>query len=643
MREIWPKDVKIYWDPWRNIPLIKPKQEEIDLLYQLRLTEPGDARIAFQGDYEKLKSAMNLEFGGNRVYSKLVEGKCVLLNKVPHWDVMYEVVSSGNVIGQLYYDPYLSTWRFRLTYQGAYIAVQENLVETVVEDQPLYSGKVLGSRSSVSVKQVAIVDRRGVIRGIGEVCDSGITVMRTFHERSLPVECSGKAATLDDVVKHNEEGLKSIEEKSINYLRRLKLRYSGKASTVVSYSGGKDSLVALDLAHRAFGELELIFNDTGLELPETVNNVEKVAEHYGYKLHTASAGDAFWRTIEIFGPPGKDYRWCCKVIKLIPIAKLAKSVWPTGALNIVGQRAYESIDRAKSPLVWRNKWIPHMVSTTPIQHWSQLACWLYIFKRGLPYNRLYEEGFDRLGCYLCPSCALAEYQDVKRLYPALWSKWSVVLEEWRRKLGMPDDWLRLGLWRWLTPSTAKIRIARCLPGYSMNWRGEYTNRLKGSSLNLAPLSAKLISGVLEVEFDKDIQPSAAEKLLTGNALNLGFEVVRESPPVLRKDGYVLDVLGNTLRLINHDEQGFEHLVDLLKLAYRVRGCALCGSCLLWTKRGSVKLTPSGPILQGKLDTGDVRFFIDVCPISDQLVEKVVVPLITGDLKPRRKRAKKSLT
>jgi len=54
---MWPRIARIYWDPWRNIPIVKPRQEEIDLYYVVRLSEPGDARPAFQGDLEKLERA----------------------------------------------------------------------------------------------------------------------------------------------------------------------------------------------------------------------------------------------------------------------------------------------------------------------------------------------------------------------------------------------------------------------------------------------------------------------------------------------------------------------------------------------------------------------------------------------------------
>lgn len=42
--------------------------------------------------------------------------------------------------------------------------------------------------------------------------------------------------------------------------------YGGKVA--VSFSGGKDSTVLLDLARRAFPDMPAVFVDTGLEYPE---------------------------------------------------------------------------------------------------------------------------------------------------------------------------------------------------------------------------------------------------------------------------------------------------------------------------------------------------------------------------------------
>jgi len=642
VKDMWPLTVKLYWDPWRNVPIIKPKQEEIDLLYQLKLSEPGDARPAFRGDYERLRTAIVYEFGDDKLYRKYVEGKFILLNKVPHWDVMYEVVSSGNVIGQLYYDPYSLTWRFRLTYQGAYLALQDNIVDTVRAQPPFHADKVIEKSISTSSKQVVVVDERGSIRGIGEVKGKEVTVTKVFYDRTLPVETSDKEVTLEDVLKYNDEGLESLEDKAIKYLKRIQRRYPG-LKPVVSYSGGKDSLVTLDLAHRAFENLEIIFNDTGLEMPETINNVNTVSNLYDHKLHVASAGDIFWRAVEVFGPTGKDYRWCCKVAKLVPIAKLTKTLWPSGALNMVGQRAFESLDRAKSPLIWRNKWIPHMVSTTPIQYWNQLACWLYVYKHRLPYNVLYEEGFDRLGCYLCPSCALAEFEDVKRIHPDLWEKWLKVLRDWQTKLNMPSEWVKYGLWRWLTPATAKKRVVHRLPGYVINWREEYTLRLRESRVNLVPIEISEVDKTISLKFNRELVPSSIRKVFITNLVNIGFALIKEKSLVFEKNGVKFEFSSDSLRVSPlKDSSALEDLADVLKTIYRVHGCVYCGSCVLWSKKGAVKLTPNGPYPVEHLNSREARLYIEVCPISDQLVEKIVMPLVMNDYGAYKRKTRRKL-
>ena len=73
--------------------------------------------------------------------------------------------------------------------------------------------------------------------------------------------------------------------------------YSGKVA--VSFSGGKDSTVLLDLVRRAFPDIPAVFVDTGLEYPEirefvrTIPNVtwlrpempfSKVLVTYGYPI-----------------------------------------------------------------------------------------------------------------------------------------------------------------------------------------------------------------------------------------------------------------------------------------------------------------------------------------------------------------------
>lgn len=54
----------------------------------------------------------------------------------------------------------------------------------------------------------------------------------------------------------------------------------------VAYSGGKDSTVVLDLAHRADPNVPVCFFDSGLEFPETITYINHLAEQWNLNLHT---------------------------------------------------------------------------------------------------------------------------------------------------------------------------------------------------------------------------------------------------------------------------------------------------------------------------------------------------------------------
>jgi phosphoadenosine phosphosulfate reductase len=141
-----------------------------------------------------------------------------------------------------------------------------------------------------------------------------------------------------------------------------------------------------------------------------------------------------------------DERWCCKVCKLQPVKELIRMQWGE-CLSFIGQRKYESFARMKSPRVWRNRFVEFQLSAAPIQHWTALHVWLYLFRENAPYNVLYEERIDRIGCFMCPSSDRAVFETIRERYPDLWSGWDARLLEWQRMHALPDNWREEGLWR----------------------------------------------------------------------------------------------------------------------------------------------------------------------------------------------------
>ena len=98
----------------------------------------------------------------------------------------------------------------------------------------------------------------------------------------------------------------SLERKiQVTQTRIIEWYQKNNGKVYVSFSGGKDSTVLLDLARRIYPDVPAVFIDTGLEYPElrefvkTIQNVtwlkpemnfRKVIEKYGYPVISKCGG-----------------------------------------------------------------------------------------------------------------------------------------------------------------------------------------------------------------------------------------------------------------------------------------------------------------------------------------------------------------
>ncbi len=67
----------------------------------------------------------------------------------------------------------------------------------------------------------------------------------------------------------------------------------------------------------------------------------------------------------------------------------------------MGIRAEESSRRAKYGKINHFEKLGH-THYYPIFHWKEWMVWDFIDKNKLPYPTLYDLGFDRIGCVICP-------------------------------------------------------------------------------------------------------------------------------------------------------------------------------------------------------------------------------------------------
>jgi phosphoadenosine phosphosulfate reductase len=162
----------------------------------------------------------------------------------------------------------------------------------------------------------------------------------------------------------------------------------------VGFSGGKDSIVTLDLVRRAGVKHEAFYSMTLIDPPEVVDFIKK---HYP-EVTRLRAKMTFWQGILKNGLPYAGRRWCCRILKKDPAKKIPLKH------RIMGQRMEESWQRAAQPRVGYIKTYKTYLYK-PIFEWSSSDIWDYIQAENLPYPALYDEGFARLGCIVCPYIA----------------------------------------------------------------------------------------------------------------------------------------------------------------------------------------------------------------------------------------------
>lgn len=83
-------------------------------------------------------------------------------------------------------------------------------------------------------------------------------------------------------------------------------------------SGGKDSLVIVDLCIRAGVKCDFHHSHTTVDHPETVYYVrrrKKEIEALGYNYTIHKPEKSMWRLIAEKGLPTRFRRWCCEVLK----------------------------------------------------------------------------------------------------------------------------------------------------------------------------------------------------------------------------------------------------------------------------------------------------------------------------------------
>lgn len=251
---------------------------------------------------------------------------------------------------------------------------------------------------------------------------------------------------------------------SLGVIDQFLARMEGKA--FVSFSGGKDSSVLLDLCRKIKPDIKAAFFNTGMEFPDIIRHIRQLKEQgydiefinakkkpaeiwsqYGFPLVSKEQANKLWymkndpesKTAGVgYGENSMhnvSYCWrflvnetfdcnskCCDVLKKNPSHDYQKR---TGLYPIIGTMASESLLRKEQYLLRGgcNSFDGKKIFSTPLSIWTDEDVWAYINDRHLKIADIYSKGVRRTGCVCCGFGAHLEqgrFDTLYQLYPKMY-------------------------------------------------------------------------------------------------------------------------------------------------------------------------------------------------------------------------------
>jgi cysteine desulfurase/selenocysteine lyase len=421
----------LFWCDACNVPLIGRRCGCGTVGRTIPLLEPYDLRPALSSDRALIRKLLRTRFG------EIPLPEIILLNKTGGRDRSDLVIMNGERFGWLLFDPVTRQFSLEISPEALPYLLPYATSGIINLDEHLDQSKKIrigGKRFPLKTAEpdgTVIIQYRSRF-GTGVVRDGHIRV----KELAQITPVTPKNPDWKKAILQNQYHLKLLERDA---LRIIKSHINDRPTANVSFSGGKDSAAVLHLARKA-GVEQAFFIDTGIELPETVKYVESRG------VDIIRKGGDFFAAVEKAGPPGKDHRWCCKLLKLHPLRIYLSEIG--SSVTFQGNRWYESWNRADLDETSQNPANPLQLNVSPIRNWRAFEVFLYLWWQNVPINPLYEMGLERIGCYLCPAILESEYELLRSTHTDLTDRWDAFLKQWAEKTGYPDEYHQWGLWRW---------------------------------------------------------------------------------------------------------------------------------------------------------------------------------------------------
>lgn len=271
--------------------------------------------------------------------------------------------------------------------------------------------------------------------------------------------------TLSEALDKASPMLKSKMEHSIELIRkaeRLSLMYDAEDGFFLAFSGGKDSQALYHIAELSGVRFKAHFSPTTVDPPQLIKFIKR---NYPECEFGKVEKNIYDMAVEKQILPTMRVRWCCAEYKEMAGA---------GKVTLIGIRHAESARRAKRNEVeisnrkfsgdfeqfteWQAEKIKKKyknlnqdqfsydkeqtvrcisgkdsILVSPIIEWDERDVWEFLNKvMEVPHCELYDKGYHRIGCILCPMSSYKQKMKECEDFPYVKAKWIEAIKAIRR-------------------------------------------------------------------------------------------------------------------------------------------------------------------------------------------------------------------